>query len=251
MISWKGGIVPSRLILVGIGIGAFLSAATTWVTLQFPIEQIRPAIVWTMGSVYGSDWGDVQLLGISLLVLGPLAVMLMWYLRVLQLGDDIARGLGMHLELTRLALIVVGCGLAAVAVSVAGPIGFVALMVPARGPDAGWPAFGQRDALHRAAGGHVPALRRCHLAAFPAGGVAGRRGDRGDRRSLLPLPALSLKCTGVNDGEIAIGQCIARLRRRHDRPRSQPDRSRWPDHDDHRPERLRQIDACSNRSPGC
>jgi iron complex transport system permease protein len=130
LISWKGGIVPSRMILVGIGIGAFLGAATTWVTLQFPIEKIRPAIVWTMGSVYGSDWGDVQLLGISLLVLGPLAVVLMWYLRVLQLGDDIGRGLGMHLELTRLALIVVGCGLAAVAVSVAGPIGFVALMIP-------------------------------------------------------------------------------------------------------------------------
>lgn len=130
LFSWKGGIVPSRMILVGIGIGAFLSAGTTWVTLQFPIEQIRPAIVWTMGSVYGSTWNDVILVGISLLLLGPTAIILMWYLRVLQLGDDIGRGLGMHLELTRLALIVVGCGLAAVAVSVAGPIGFVALMVP-------------------------------------------------------------------------------------------------------------------------
>lgn len=130
ILSWKGGIVPSRLILVGIGFGAFLSAGTTWVTLQFPIEQIRPAIVWTMGSVYGSTWGDVRLVGFSLLLLGPAAVILMWYLRILQLGDDIGRGLGMHLELTRLALIVVGCGLAAVAVSIAGPIGFVALMVP-------------------------------------------------------------------------------------------------------------------------
>jgi iron complex transport system permease protein len=130
VVSWKGGILPSRLILVGIGVGAFLSAATTWVTLQFPIDKIRPAIVWTMGSVYGSTWGDVRLLAISLLVLGPLAIVLMWYLRVLQLGDDIGRGLGMHLELTRLALIVVGCGLAAAAVSVAGPIGFVALMIP-------------------------------------------------------------------------------------------------------------------------
>ncbi len=130
ILSWKGGIVPSRLILVGIGFGAFLSAGTTWVTLQFPIEQIRPAIVWTMGSVYGSTWGDVRLVGFSLLLLGPAAIILMWYLRILQLGDDIGRGLGMHLELTRLALIVVGCGLAAVAVSIAGPIGFVALMVP-------------------------------------------------------------------------------------------------------------------------
>ena len=130
LISWKGGIVPSRMILVGIGIGAFLAAATTWVTLQFPIEKIRPAIVWTMGSVYGSTWSDVRLLGFSFAGLGVLAIVLMWYLRVLQLGDDIGRGLGMHLELTRLALMVVGCGLAAVSVAVAGPIGFVAVMIP-------------------------------------------------------------------------------------------------------------------------
>ena len=83
-----------------------------------------------MGSVYGSTWRDVMLLASRVLVFGIAAVVLMWYLRVLQLGDDIARGLGMPLELTRLALIVVGCGLAAVAVAIAGPIGFVALMVP-------------------------------------------------------------------------------------------------------------------------
>jgi iron complex transport system permease protein len=51
-------------------------------------------------------------------------------LRVLQLGDDITRGLGVPLEQTRLGLILAGCGLAAVAVAIAGPIGFVALMVP-------------------------------------------------------------------------------------------------------------------------
>lgn len=129
-LSWRNGIVPSRLILVGIGIGAFLTAATTWVTLQFPIERIRPAIVWTMGSVYASTWKDVRLLAACLVILVPLGIILMWYLRVLQLGDDIGRGLGMHLELTRFALILVGCGLAAIAVSIAGPIGFVALMVP-------------------------------------------------------------------------------------------------------------------------
>jgi len=81
-------------------------------------------------SIHPSELTSTYLAGISLLVLGPLSVMLMWYLRALQLGDDIGRGLGMHLELTRLALIVVGCGLAAIAVSIAGPIGFVALMIP-------------------------------------------------------------------------------------------------------------------------
>jgi iron complex transport system permease protein len=46
------------------------------------------------------------------------------------MGDLPARSLGLPLETTRLALLVVGCGLCAVAVAVAGPVGFVALMVP-------------------------------------------------------------------------------------------------------------------------
>lgn len=130
VLSWKGGISPNRLILVGIGAGAALSALTTLITVRFPIEKVRPAMVWTMGSIYGSTWHDVRVLLGFVAVCLPLAIALMWYLRALQLGDDVARGLGMPVERLRLGLIVVGCALAAVAVAVAGPIGFVALMVP-------------------------------------------------------------------------------------------------------------------------
>lgn len=130
LLSWKGGIAPNRLILVGIGIGAMLSAATTLLIVRFPIEIVRPAVVWTMGSLYGSSWSDVRTLAIVLVVLTPLAVILTWPLRTMQLGDDVTRGLGLPLERTRLGLIVVACGLCAVATALAGPIAFVALMVP-------------------------------------------------------------------------------------------------------------------------
>ncbi len=130
LLSWKGGISANRLILVGIGIGATLGAATTFLTVRFPIEVVRPAIVWQMGSLYGSDWGEVKVLLASVSVLAPAAVILTWPLRTMQLGDDVTRGLGLPLERTRLGLIVVACGLCAVATAMAGPIGFVALMVP-------------------------------------------------------------------------------------------------------------------------
>jgi iron complex transport system permease protein len=130
LLSWKGGISPDRLILVGIGIGAALTALTTFMLVRYPTQAARPAQIWTMGSVYGSTWADVRWLGVTLLVGGGAAIILMWPLRVLQLGDDITRGLGISLERTRLSLILVGCALAAVAVAIAGPIGFVALMVP-------------------------------------------------------------------------------------------------------------------------
>ena len=130
LLSWKGGISPNRLILVGIGIGAALAAWTTFMLVKFPLDLARPAEVWTMGSVYGSNWTDVRWLSGGLLIFGTIAIASMWSLRILQLGDDVSRGLGVPLERTRLLIIVTGCALAAISVSVAGPIGFVALMVP-------------------------------------------------------------------------------------------------------------------------
>jgi iron complex transport system permease protein len=129
-LTWRGGIVANRLILVGIGVGAALSAGTTFLTVRFPIDRVRPAMFWATGSVYGTNWQNVRLLAVALLVLTPCAIGLTWMLRTLGLGDDAARGLGMPLERARLGLIVVGCALSAVTVAVAGPIGFVALMVP-------------------------------------------------------------------------------------------------------------------------
>jgi iron complex transport system permease protein len=130
LLSWKGGISANRLILVGIGASATLSAGTTFLTVRYPVDVVMPAIAWSVGSIYGSDWWDVKVLLAATALLAPIAVVLTWPLRTLQLGDDVSRGLGLPLERTRLGLIAVGCGLCAVAVSIAGPIGFVALMVP-------------------------------------------------------------------------------------------------------------------------
>ncbi len=130
VLSWKQGISTNRLILVGIGVGAVVSAGSTYLTVKFPVEIVRPAVVWSMGSLYAMSWDDILLIGVVLLVLAPLSVLLMESLRTLQLGDTMTRSLGVPLERTRLLLIVVGCALAAVSVALAGPIGFVALIVP-------------------------------------------------------------------------------------------------------------------------
>jgi iron complex transport system permease protein len=130
LLAWKGGIAAGRLILVGIGVGAATGAGTTYLTVRFPIDRVRSALFWTTGSVYGTNWANVRTLALALLVLAPCAVALTWTLRPLGLGDEGARGLGLPIERARLGLIVAGCALSAVAVAVAGPIAFVALMVP-------------------------------------------------------------------------------------------------------------------------
>ena len=129
-LSWRGGVSPNRLILVGIGVSAMTAAVTAYMMVIFPIERTRPAIVWTMGSIYGSNWHDVRLATIFILVVLPVAVMLMHPLRSMLLGDLVTRSLGVPLERTRLTIILLGCALASIAVAIAGPIGFIALMVP-------------------------------------------------------------------------------------------------------------------------
>ncbi len=130
LLTWRGRIATGRLIVVGIGVNALLTAATTFLLVQARIQDAGRAVLWMTGSLYAADWADVRLLAAALAVLGPLGATLMPALRVLQLGDLGAAALGMRVERRRLALLLVGCALAAVAVSVAGPVGFVALMVP-------------------------------------------------------------------------------------------------------------------------
>ncbi|MEO0494518.1 MAG: iron ABC transporter permease [Actinomycetota bacterium] len=130
LLAWKRGISGSRLVLVGIGIQALLSAVITFITVRYPIERVAAAARWQAGSLFGANWDDARTLAIGLALLTPPAFVLVQRLRLLQLGDEAAAGLGLNVEANRLMLIGVASGLAAVAVAVIGPLGFVALLVP-------------------------------------------------------------------------------------------------------------------------
>lgn len=129
-LTWRGGITGNRLVLVGIGINAVMAALTTFLLVRFPIEQVSRAVLWQTGTLYGSGWREVVWVLVGLAVLLPCAGALMPRMRALQLGDDAASALGARVEASRAGLLVVGSGLAAIAVAVAGPVAFVALMVP-------------------------------------------------------------------------------------------------------------------------
>lgn len=129
-LTWQKGISGGRLVLVGIGIDFVLTAATTLVIVRFPVEQVSSAILWMTGTLFGAAWDDVAWLAGTLAVLLPAALLLMPRLRTLQLGDEVAAALGTRLEPSRAGVLAVGAGLAAAAVAVAGPVKFVALMIP-------------------------------------------------------------------------------------------------------------------------
>jgi len=130
VLAWRDGIHGARLVLVGIGITAMLTAATSYLLTRGAIDDVQRATVWLVGSVYGRGWEHVLPLGLALVVLVPAALALSRALEALQLGDDVATAFGVRVERSRGLLVLVAVALAAFAVAAAGPVAFVAFIAP-------------------------------------------------------------------------------------------------------------------------
>ena len=124
------GLSPTRLLLTGIAVAAGISAATIVLTLRFSPEQYQFVATWMAGSIWGSNWKFVVSLLPFIIILLPIVLFKARVLNVLNLGDQMAVGLGTSLEKERLVLLAAAVGLAGSSVSVSGGIGFVGLIAP-------------------------------------------------------------------------------------------------------------------------
>ncbi|MGN9845267.1 FecCD family ABC transporter permease [Nonomuraea sp. H19] len=138
----RGAGNPLTLALAGQGIAVFLAAMTTAVALsdQAALNALR---FWNAGSVAGVGF-DVIWPVVAFIVAGlALALTTLPTINLLNLGDDVARGLGVNIALSRTIGIVAITLLAGAATAACGPIAFLGLMVAhvARyltGPDYRW-----------------------------------------------------------------------------------------------------------------
>ncbi len=92
------------------------------------IRTAADVLVWLNGSLNSANWDRAGVLGLALLVLVPAVALLAGPLRILELGDDAAAGLGVRVGAARLAVVITAVGLAAVATAAAGPVAFVAFL---------------------------------------------------------------------------------------------------------------------------
>lgn len=76
-----------RLILVGIGLGAMLSAFQTILMLRAEIDQVQRALYWLTGIIYARTWEHLYALLPWFLVLVPVALFASRQLNALHLGD--------------------------------------------------------------------------------------------------------------------------------------------------------------------
>ncbi len=127
LLSWRGGVTGYRFVLCGVALAFMCASVLGYLISRARIEDARTALVWMTGSVSGAtDEGNLRLT-IALAVLVPIALLLARSLDILELGDEVAVGLGTRAGRTRVAAILTGTFLAAVATAAAGPIAFVAL----------------------------------------------------------------------------------------------------------------------------
>ncbi|MFF4272485.1 FecCD family ABC transporter permease [Streptomyces sp. NPDC001536] len=129
-LAWKRGATGYRIVLVGIGVAWICTSATDYLMARGQRFQAQAALGWLVGNLNGRTWDQIGPLATAVAVLVPAALLLGRQLRILQLGDDVARGLGTRVQTVRVAVLLAAVGLVAFGTAAAGPVAFVALAAP-------------------------------------------------------------------------------------------------------------------------
>lgn len=124
----EGGLSPVKLALAGVAIGTMLRSISSIFSLHFQLE--KEMGFWLAGGLDGTNWGSVKMLVIAGIVGLLVAFFIASSITILSLGDDISTGLGQNNLYIKFLGIIAVLILTGVAVSIAGAVGFVGLIVP-------------------------------------------------------------------------------------------------------------------------
>lgn len=125
----RGGATPLKLALAGAATSAAISSLISAIIL--PRSEVMDSYrFWQIGSIGGAEWSTL-VRAIPVFAVGLIICMVSaGLLNSLALGDDVAAGLGVNVGAARLGISIGAVILCGVATALAGPIGFVGLIVP-------------------------------------------------------------------------------------------------------------------------
>ncbi|MCX2969031.1 MULTISPECIES: FecCD family ABC transporter permease [Streptomyces] len=130
LLAVRRGLSGYRVLLVGVGVNAALTSVLSWLLIKADIVDAGRALIWLNGSLNAANWDIAAPAGWALVLLLPAALLLSFQFGALAFDEDTARGLGVRMTGSRVALLVTAVLLAATATAAAGPIAFVALACP-------------------------------------------------------------------------------------------------------------------------
>ncbi|WP_050183250.1 FecCD family ABC transporter permease [Domibacillus robiginosus] len=124
----KRGLTPVKLALAGSAVTALLTSVSSALAMHFDVA--RDLSFWYAGGVAGIRWESVRVV-LPIAVVGLAAAMLISRsITVLSLGEEVAKGLGQKVKLAKVSGLLVVLLLTGAAVSLAGVVGFVGLVIP-------------------------------------------------------------------------------------------------------------------------
>ncbi len=129
LLATSAGMTRDRLVLGGLTL-AFFFGSTAHGMLLLRDSDLFELLHWTAGKLSGATWLDVKIAATALAASLTFTMARVGSWTLLELGDDSARGLGVDPVRCRVELVAMTVWLCSVAVALAGPIGFVGLMVP-------------------------------------------------------------------------------------------------------------------------
>ncbi|GAA1167119.1 iron ABC transporter permease [Ornithinimicrobium humiphilum] len=122
------GAGPTRMILVGIALSAMLTSVVHWILLRADVYRAHEAMVWLTGSLASVTWRQISLLLVVVALALPLLLGAARELHLVELGDDLAAGVGAPPRAVRARALLLVVLLVAATTSVCGPISFVAFL---------------------------------------------------------------------------------------------------------------------------
>ncbi|KPU44426.1 hemin transport system permease protein HmuU [Oxobacter pfennigii] len=129
ILAWKRGVEPIRIVLSGVAVNAVLGGGISLLSHLYS-DRIQGVLLWLNGSIAGKSWPQVKMLFPYTIIGLILSVFCIQPANALQLGDNVAKNLGIRVNRTRVLLCMTAAFLSGVSVAAVGLIGFVGLMVP-------------------------------------------------------------------------------------------------------------------------
>lgn len=129
LLAWKDGVDPVRIILSGVAVNSVLGGYNAFLQLQNS-DNLSGVLAFMNGSLSGGNWTKASVCAVYAAIGLFFAFLSIRNANALQLGDEMAKNLGIRVNLSRIVLSAISAFLAAATVAEVGMIGFVGLCAP-------------------------------------------------------------------------------------------------------------------------
>lgn len=126
----RRSVTPVTLVLSGVAFSYVFSSANSIMQYFGSESAVTNVVFWTIGDLTSSDMWMVPVLAVALVIYLAYGFLFGKDMDIMRMGDDTAASLGVNTKLVRGSALIISCFMTALAVSCAGPIGFVCLLAP-------------------------------------------------------------------------------------------------------------------------